>query len=67
MVVALVAALDEQPWTHIAVPVEVPEDETPFVLDHDDPTVGMSVAISRARFEDASAAAARDESGEVTS
>jgi HD-GYP domain-containing protein (c-di-GMP phosphodiesterase class II) len=67
MVVALIAALEDQPWTHIAVPVDVPEDETPFVLDHDDPTVGMSVAISRARLEDAAAASVGDDSGEVGS
>jgi len=62
MVQALVAALEHQPWTHTAVPVDVDAESSGFVLDHDDPTVGMSVAINQQRCEDASAAAAVDES-----
>jgi HD-GYP domain-containing protein (c-di-GMP phosphodiesterase class II) len=61
MVEALVAALEQRPWTHVAVPVEVSSDDAGFVLDHDDPTVGMSVAINRQRFEDAAAAKAVDD------
>ncbi len=63
MVDALVSALEHRPWTHVAVPIEVAADDAGFVLDHDDPTVGMSVAINQQRFEDAAAAQVVDESG----
>ena len=66
MVDALVAALVTHPWTHTAAPAGVESTVADasgagFVLDHDDPTVGMSVAINQQRAEDAIAAQPVDE------